>query len=61
MAKEKNNSRFSGMAFVPEDYGAEEEQAWRAAVAAAFDAADEGDYGPGITLGIFPEPDEEEV
>ena len=31
-----------------------ERRRWRKAVRAAFDAADRGDYGPGIRLGIFP-------
>lgn len=53
-------SRFSGPAFVPVDSGTIEERVWRRAVIAAFDAADRGDYQPGIDLGIFPDPDAEE-
>lgn len=64
MAKKKSdNSRFSDQAFVPSDSGTIEERVQRRAVIAAFDAADNGDYQPGIDLGIFPDPeaDEEEA
>ena len=61
MAKgEKKNSRFSGQAFVRSDSGTPEEQLRRAQVVFAFDEADKGNYGPGVLLGIFPDPDEEE-
>lgn len=53
-------ARFSGQAFVPVDSGTIEERVQRRAVIAAFDAADKGDYQPGIDLGIFPDPDAEE-
>ena len=35
------------------DHGTPGEQASRPAIIAAFDAADQGGYGPGIALGIF--------
>jgi len=54
-------SRFSGQAFVPVDSGTIEERVQRRAVIAAFDAADKGDYQPGIDLGIFPDPDSEDL
>ena len=47
-------SRFSGLAFVPADYGTMRERERRMAVAYAFDEADKGNYEPGIALGIFP-------
>lgn len=56
-------SRFSEQTFVPVDSGTIEERVWRRAVIAAFDAANKGDYQPGIDLGIFPdtEADEDET
>ena len=60
MAKrKKKNSRFSGEAFVRSDSGTPQEQLRRAQVVYAFDEADEDNYGPGILLGIFPDPEEE--
>lgn len=52
--------RFSVPAFVRADSGTIEERVQRRAVIDAFDAADRGDYQPGIDLGIFPDPDADE-
>ena len=53
--EEAARGRFSGQAFVnPDDMDPEERERMEA-LWAAYDAADQGDYGPGIALGIFPE------
>ena len=55
--RRNSDSRWSGPAFVPSDHGTDEERKRRNSVIAAFDAADRGDYQPGIDLGIFPKSD----
>lgn len=51
----------SGPGFTRLDHGTPEKQARRPAIIAAFDAADQGDHGPGIALGIFADGAAEEV
>ena len=55
--RRNSDSRWSGPAFVPAHHGTDEERKRRNSVIAAFDAADRGDYQPGIDLGIFPKSD----
>lgn len=60
--EEAARARFgSGPGFTRLDHGTPKEQARRPAIVATFDAADQGDYGPGIALGIFAAGAAEEV